>query len=347
MLEQLQSWWQNLSPQYRTYIFHGGMALGALVGGHILGVMVGRFLRARRFNSLFRVMGSVTDQPQEDRGFTPTMLAGVLVRLTIWAFACAWFLRQYGRPELADSTTKVIGQAWAVAAGLAAALALAGLLARRVIECLEFSSPVTQSRNVVQTRKVAGAVGAGIYALVVFLTLLTAADYFDWPHTRTAVADMWQLALRLLSAGAAVFVGYLGARWARECATAEDGESAPKPEQKTAMGIVVATTALAVALLVFGAGLSVGVAILAVAAGLLYLARGRLADVTAGLKLRKHSVGTAWFDGIPWQVGHIGLIQSDVTRGGTCYKVANQVVLEAAGHTESTSMRDDRPALTH
>ena len=157
---------------------------------------------------------------------------------------------------------------------------------------------------------------------------------------------MWQLALRLLSAGAAVFVGYLGARWARECATAEDGESAPKPEQKTAMGIVVGTTALAVALLVFGAGLGIGVAILAVVVGVLFLARGRLADVTAGLKLRKHNVGTAWFDGTPWQVGHIGLIQSDVTRNGTSYKVANQVVLEAAGHTESTPANDHHPALT-
>jgi hypothetical protein len=317
------------------------------LGGHVLGVLVGRFLRARRFNSLFRVTGPVSDQPQEDHGFTPTMLAGLLVRLTIWALAAAWLLRQNGRPEFADSTSRLIGQVWAVAAGLGAALALAGLLTRRVIECLDGSTPATPNRNGTPSRAVVRGVGAGIYALILFLMLLTAADYFNWPQTRTAVTELWQLVLRLATAGAAVFVGYLGARWAREFAAAEDGASEPKPAQKTAMGIVVATTALAVALLVFGAGLGLGVAALAVLAGVLFLARDRIADVMAGLKLRKHGVGTAWFEGVPWQVGHVGLLQTDVTRMGASYKVANQVVLQASGPAESTSMRDDRHALTH
>jgi hypothetical protein len=337
MLEPVQSWWQNLSPQYRAYILDGGLALGALIGGHLLGVLVGRFLRAYRFNSLFRVTGPVAEQPQEDRGFTPTMLAGLLVRLTVWAFAAAWLLRQYGKPEIADSTTKVIGQVWALAGGGAAALALAGLLARRLIECLDGGTPATPNRGGMPSRTVGRAVGAGIYGLVLFLTLLIAVDYFDWPQARTAMADMWQLALRLLSAGAAVLVGYLGARWAREFAAAEEDAAELQSAQKTALGIVVATTALAVALLVFGAGLGVGVAALAVAAGLLYLARGRLADVNAGLKLRKHRVGTAWFEGTPWQVEHIGLLQSAVIRNGECYKVANQIVLEASGPTNRTA----------
>jgi hypothetical protein len=304
-------------------------------------------LRARNFNSIFRVRGSISDQPQEDRGFTATMIAGLLVRLTVWAFAAVWLLRQYGQPELADTTTKVIGQVWAVAAGLAASLALAGLLARRAIECLDSGTPQTPNRagTPPPSRMVPGAVGAGIYALVLFLMLLTAADYFDWPQTRTAVSDFWQLALRLLTAGAAVLVGYLGARWARELATPES-DAEPQPAQKTALGIVVGTTSLAVALLVFGAGLGVGVAILAVLAGFLYVARGRLADVIAGLKLRKNRVGTAWFEGVPWQISHIGVLQSDVLHNGACYKVPNQVVLDASAPTESASTRNGHPALT-
>ena len=216
-----------------------------------------------------------------------------------------------------------------------------------MLECLDGGMAAAANRTGMPSRTVAGAVGAGIYALVLFLLLLTAVDYFDLPQTRSTVADVWQLALRLLSAGAAVLVGYVGARWAREFAAAENGAADLQPAQKTALGIVVATTALAVALLVFGAGLGVGVAALAVMAGFLFLARGRLADLTAGLKLRQYKVSTAWFEGIPWQVGHIGLLHSNIARNGKYYKVANQVVLEASGQTENTSATDNHPAVTH
>ncbi|HEV3145050.1 MAG TPA: hypothetical protein VGZ47_14260 [Gemmataceae bacterium] len=346
MLEQLQSWWQNLSPEIRAHTINGAWGFGALVGGHLLGVLVGRFLRARRFNSLFRVTGDVAYQPQEDRGFTPTMLAGLLVRLTVWALAAGWLLRQYGRPELGESVTRNIGRVWIVAGGLAAALAVAGMLTRRVMECLEGGALAPANRAAVPPRTLAGAVGAGVYVLVLFLTLLTAADYFDWPQTRTVVADVWQLALRLLSAGAAVLVGYLGGRWAREFATPQSEASELQPGQRTGLGIVVITTALAIALLLFGAGLGVGVAALAVVAAVVFLARGRLSDVIAGLKLRRENVGTAWFEGIPWQVGRIGLLQSDVSRNGASYKVANQVILEASGQMPSTPQTDNHVALT-
>src|SRR5260370_28952277 len=102
MLEELQSWWQNLNPQIRAYILDGALLLGALLGGHILGVLVRRFLRAGRFNSIFRMTGQTPDQPEDDRGFTPTTLAGLLVRLTVWAAAAWWLVREHGRPELAE-----------------------------------------------------------------------------------------------------------------------------------------------------------------------------------------------------------------------------------------------------
>ena len=346
MPQELLSFWQGLSPEMRGYILDGGVALGALLIGHWLGLFVGRFLRNWGFNSIFRVTAQAQDQyQQDDRRFTPTMLAGMLVRLTVWAAGAWWLLREHGRPEIAETITKTGGRIWAVTAALTAALALASLLARRVIECLEGVAPPTANRTGPAPRSLAGPVGAGIYALVLLLTLLTVADYFAWPQTRTAVAGLWQLALQLLTAGAAVLVGYLGARWAKEFATPQNANSELQPAQQTALGIVVLTTALAVALLLFGGGLGVGVAILVGAAGLLYFARGRLPDVIAGLKLRKDKIETVWFEGTPWQVARIGLVNSQVSRSGASYKVANRQVLQASGFVENAPQSNGRPAL--
>jgi hypothetical protein len=350
MLQDLQSWWQNLTPQMRAYILDGVLAFGALLGGHWHGVMVARLLRGWRFNALFRVTRQVPGRSDDDHGITPTMLAGLLVRLTVWAFAAWWLLPKYGRPEIAEPIPRIIGRVWTVAAALTIVLAPAGWLARRVIEFLEGVTPANRvaaapSRSVAAapSRSVAGAVGAGIYALVLLLLLLTAADYFDWPQTRNVVARLWQLALHLLTAGAAVLVGYVGVLWARE--SAAHGASGSEPAQQTGVGIVAVTTAVAVALVLFGGGLGLGIALLGSAAALLFLARGRLPDVVAGLKLRREKVGTVWFEGIPWQVGQIGVLNSQVIRNGEFFKVPNRQVLEACASAQSAHETTGRHAL--
>ena len=344
MPEEFQSWWQNLSPQTRALGLDGAAVLAALLVGQIAGVLASRFLRGRGFNSMFRVTPPSADIFDDTRSFTPAWFAGMLVRLTVWAAAAWWLLRGHGKPDTADSLAKLGGQIWGVAVALTAALALAGLLARRVIECLEGVTPAARSGGT-SPRSIAGAVGAGIYALVLLLMLLTVADSFDWPQTRHAAASLWQLALNLLTAGAAVLVGWLGARWARECTSPHGATAQPQPEQQTALGIVAVTTALAVALLLFGGGLGIGVALIAVVAALLYMGRGRLPDLIAGLKLRKDKIGTVWFNGAPWQVGQIGLLHSDVGRGGEIYRLPNCQVLEASGQAESAPETGRRPMM--
>ncbi len=340
MPEEIQSWWQNLSPQAHTIAVDAALAIGALLGGHLVAVVVTRFLRKRKFDSIFRISTPPTEAADDDRRFTPTMLVGLLTRLSVWAGAVGWLIRDYGRPELAETISTTIGRVWMVAAALTAALALASLLARRVIECLE--GTVAGRTGTMSPRTVAGAVGAGIYALVLLLTLLTVADNFNWPQTRNAAASLWQLTLNLLTAGAAVLVGWLGARWAREFATPQAGATELKPAQQTALAIVAVTTALAVALLLFGGGLSVGVALLGIVASLLFLARGQLPDVIAGLKLCASKIGTVWFDGTPWQVGQIGLLQSDVGRGGEFYRLPNRQLLQASSQSPSLPETNNR-----
>jgi hypothetical protein len=337
MLDVLQTWWQNTTPDTRGLFRDGGLALAALVVGHILGSLVARALRARNFDAILRLPGSSLPSPEAGRGFTPTFVAGMLVRLTVWAAAAGWLARQYGRVELANTLGLVINRTWALAAVLVAALALGSLLAGRVIDCLRMGLETGTSRNgaAASSRSVAGVVGAVVYGLVLLLALLLAADFFDWPLTRSSALALWQFGQQLLIAGSAFFIGSLGARWARDLMTL-DGPASPEQRagQYTSLGIVAITTVLAVAVLLSGAGVLFGLAALAILGGALWLGRSHLPDVAAGFQLRAQNVREVWWDGVPWQVAEVGLLTSAVGRAGQFSRVQNRRILEARMHAE-------------
>jgi hypothetical protein len=338
MLDELQNWWQNTTPETQALIQEGGVVIGALLVGHFLGSIVARALRAYNFDAALRLPGS-SPPAAEAVGFTPTFVAGLLVRLTVWALAAWWVARQHGQAEFAHTLGLVINRTWALAAVLVAALALGSLLAHRLIDCLhalpKSGAEASPSRNgaAASHRGAAGAVGAGAYVLAVLLVLLIAADVFDWPLTRTSALALWQFAQHFLIAVAALFIGCLGARWARELATPE-GSASPekKAGQYTALGIMSATTVLAVTVLLSTAGVLVGLAGLAVLGLLFWLFRGHLPDVTAGLQLRSHKVREVFFDGEPWQVVEVGFLTTQVGRAGEICRAPNRLVLEARMH---------------
>src|SRR5262249_10192347 len=223
----------------------------------------------RNFDAALRLPGSSPPDPEAERGFTPTWVAGLLVRLTVWAVAAWWLARKHGQAEAAQTLALILRRTWAVAAVLVAALGLGSLLARGLIDCLQDFPKAGEglpSRNgvAVPPRGAAGAVGAGAYVLAMLLVLLITADSFDWPLTRSAALALWEFAQHLLVACAALFIGCLGARWAREVATPE-GAASPEARagQYTALGIVAASTVLAVTVLLSSAGLLIGLAALA------------------------------------------------------------------------------------
>src|SRR5260370_581606 len=136
MLNELQTWWQNASPEMQAAIQFGGVVLGALLCGQLLGVFVARVLAARNFDAALRLPSSSPPDPEADRGFTPPFVAGLLVRLTVWAGAAWWLAQKHGRAELASTLGLVINRTWAIATILVASLVLGSLVANRLIACL-------------------------------------------------------------------------------------------------------------------------------------------------------------------------------------------------------------------
>jgi hypothetical protein len=336
MLEELQKWWQTVSPETMEHLKEGGAVLAALLGGHLLGAVVTRALRVRKFDVALGLPNSAPPAAEAAHGFTPTFFAGLLVRLTVWGLAARWLAHKYAWTEVANALTLIIPRVWALATVLVAGLALGGLLARRLTDVLQSFSATgsaPSSRTASIHRTLVGTVAAGAHVLVLLLALLVAADLFDWPLTRDSALALWQFAQHLLIAGAALFLGLAGAHWARDLGTPEGQASTEKRAgQYTAMGIIAATTVLAVAVLLSSAGVLIGLAALALVGLLLWLVRGYLPDLIAGLQLRAHKVHEVWWEGAPWRLADIGLLWTEASRKGEFCRLQNRMVLDARMH---------------
>jgi hypothetical protein len=336
MLDELQIWWQNTTPETKGLVLAGSLIVLALIVAHFLGAVVERFLRANNFDAALRLPGAA---PATEPGFSPISVAGMLVRLTAVAVAISYLARKHGRDDIADTLSVIMSRGWALVAILVSALTVGGLLARRLMACLP-SLPKTEASTSRQDPRwnPAGIAGAGVYVLVTLIVLIMAADMFDWPLTRTSAVALWQLVQHLLIAIAALVIGTLGARWAKELVTIE---ATATPEKRaanyTALGIIAGSTILAVAVLLSSAGLLLGLSALAILGLLLWLVRGYLPDVAAGLQLRQHRIREAIFDGDHWQVLHIGLLSTQLGLNGQFCSLQNRVILEARLHTATST----------
>jgi hypothetical protein len=340
MFHELQAWWETWWPsqtaETRALIQQGGVALAALVGGYFLGSMVARWLRRCDFDAVLR-LSEPPPGPDGKHRFTPAFVGGMLVRLSVWAAAGSWIARQHGQVELANTLGLIVSRSWAVAGVLVGSLALAGLVVRRLVHCLQglpSMGPVAAAASgngaAGSPRGLAGAIGVTVYGVILLLALLVTADWFNWPLTRSSAQALWQFAQHVLVAAAALAIGGLGARWARDLGTAEGAASPEKQAgQYTALGIVAASTVLAVAVLLSSASLLYGLVALALLGGGLWLVRRHLPDIAAGLQLRAHKVREVHLEGVPCQVAEVGLVTSQVCRAGQINRVQNRLLLAA------------------
>jgi hypothetical protein len=336
MLDELQVYWQDITPGTRQSIQTLGLVLVALLGGHILGSMVSRSLRAKKFDVALRLPSSSPEGTEAEHGLTPTFFAGMLVRLSVWVGAAWWLAGTHGRVDLAATLALVLKRTWALAAVAGASLALGSFLSRRVSDCLhglpKAGVAVGPSRNgaFVPRGDSAGLVGAGVYLGIVLLVLMVAGDMFEWPLIRTSALALWNLGQKLLLAGAALLIGSLGARGARDLANVEGtSQQERRAGQYTGLALIAATTVLAVAVLLSSAGLFIGLAVVAILASLLWLVRGYLPDVKAGLQLRFYPVREVWLDGEAWQVSEVGFLTTQVSRRGEFCRLQNRLVQQA------------------
>jgi hypothetical protein len=335
-LNELQSWWNDLPPETRAYVWDGGVAFAALAGGFIIGGMVARTLRGLNFDAAFGLSGGGPGGGPASRSYAPTRAVGLLVRLTVWAGVVWWFLGKYGRADLAESLRLIGGRVWALIAMLAGSLVVGDLVSRRVTDLIQGSltGPNGTARTgAAPNRYVAGAVGAAVYVLVLLLALLVAADAFDWPLSRTAAGALWQLGQQLLTAGAGLSIAYLGAHWARELATPTDPVTPElKAGQYVGLALIGGAAIGGVMALLSGRGILIAMLALPILGGLLWLARDYIPDVMAGLKLRKEKVVQVWIEGTTCRVEGVGLLTSEVGQGNETGRVRNRLVLAAAGH---------------
>lgn len=345
MFYELETWWQSTTPEMQSAIQQGSVAVAALVCGYFLGAMVTRVLTGVKFDASLRLPSTSPPVPEAERGITPSVVAGFLVCLSVWALAAWWVALQHGQVELAGTLGAIITRTWGLATLLVVFLTLGNILSQRLLACLHVEPPAGPATTRFQTsdiakpvevshRGLAGAVGAGAYVLVLLLVLLIAADSFDWPLTRSAAAGLWQFAQHLLLAVAALSIGILGARWARDMITAE---STASPEKRigeyTAAALVATTTVLAVGVLLFGAKMLVVVAAIAITGFLAWAVRGYLPDVTAGWQLRMYKVAEVRMDAEqPWQVVATGLLTTELSRAGEFCRIRNRKVLEVCLH---------------
>lgn len=333
-LSDLPAWWQGLGADVQAIIRLAGLMCTVLLAGHYFGNMTARLLGARHFDEALRLPGSAPPTAETAAGITPTFLAGTLVRLTVWAWAAWWLAGHFGRIDLADRLGLIISRTWAVAGILVVILALASVLARRLAECFQDWRPTPEAapyRNGAMTPRhnVANAVAVGVYVLVALLVLLIAADMFGWPLTRSSAEALWQLAQKLLTVSATLLIGLLGARWARELVAEPAASPEKRAGQFTALGILGVAVTLALGVLLSNASLLLGVGVLAFLGGALWLGRGYLPDIVAGLQLRTQKPREVWFDGVAWQVTDVGFLTTQVCREGTIHTLQNRLVRDA------------------
>lgn len=336
-LTEAQSWWQGLSSETQGNIRIAGILFVAFVAGNILGRMTFRLLNSRNFDAALRLPGSAASPPETPHGITPSFLAGWLVCLTVWGGAAWWFAGHLGRTDVAERLSLVMSRTWAVAGILVVILAVASVLARRLADALRDRHPAPDAASAgrygaAPKNGLADGAAAAVYVLVALVVLLITADMFDWPLTRSSAQALWQLAQKLLTVAATLLIGLLGARWARDIVAEPTSSAEKRAGQYTGLGIVVISLVLSLGVLLSNAHLMLGIMVIAILGLAVWLCRGYLPDIMAGLQLRAQKIHEVWFDGAAWQVSDIGFLTTQVCKEGAVHSVRNRVVLDARMH---------------
>jgi hypothetical protein len=179
--------------------------------------------------------------------------------------------------------------------------------------------------------------GILIDGVVMLLVLLIAADLMGWALTGNAVAAAWQLVLHLSTAGVALLIGWLGALWVRAQVVPDGGPVSSRAAvgYYAPMGIMGCATLLAILLLAGNFTTYFGLVLLILLFLLLWPAQRWLPDIYAGILLKMQQVKEVQIDGTVYQLGAVGVVQTQLLHPEGIQTRRNRLVLEA--HLRSTS----------
>jgi hypothetical protein len=345
-----QEAWEALTPEAQSLLRAAGVVVATLVAAWALGWQVGRKLRAGHFDAAFRrpwFPAPAAGRPDAHM-LTPARLVTGLVRLTVWGGGLWCLARLYGWTDLARGLEWVAVRAWLFAGITVAALYLSRLFSEKLVEIVQVS-PLRQKLDAwlpaagVREPRVSGAAmvaGLLVDAVLILLVSLVAADLMGWALTGSALATAWQLVLHVATAGVALLIGWLGARWVRAQVVAEAGpaSSPARVGYYVGTGVMGGATLLAILLLAGNSPTYLGLALLVLFVLLLWPAQAWLPDIYAGAVLRAQGVKEVQIDGSAYRLGAVGLVQTELLHAEETRVRRNRVVLEA--HLGSPSEGD-------
>jgi hypothetical protein len=345
-----QEAWQALTPEGQSLLRAAGVVVATIVAAQAIGWLVGRKLRAFRFDAAFRRpwLPAPAAEHSEAQSLTPTRLVTGLIRLTIWGGGLWCLAYLYDWSDLGRGLEWIAVRAWVCAGVILGALCLSRQFSAKLVEAVQ-ASPLRQKLDGwlppagVRDPRASGAAMAAsllIDAVMILLVTLVAADQMGWTLTGNALAATWQLALHVSSAGVAILIGWGGARWVRDqvVADATPGSSPARVGHFAAVGVMGCATVLAIVLLAGTSATFFGLAMLALFVLLLWPAQAWLPDIYAGAVLREQNVTEVRIDGIAYRLGAVGLVKTELLHPDGPQVRRNRVVLQA--HIESPSGGD-------
>ncbi len=358
-MEQLGEWWRGLPEEARTGLTVAGVLLATVVGAAVVRRVVRGRLRAVGLDDYLRPPWGLPAEKgaAAEVRLSPSGALGLLAGLSVWLVVACVAARQSNDWQSAGRTLEsVLAVLWKLAFVVVAALWVARLVAGPVIQLVQASTARESLEAWLGGRgggrdgrpaPVAAAVGATVYGVVLLLGLMVGAEVLGWASVAEALAAVWQLGLRLLTAGAAFLLAWLGYQWV--AAVTPPRDEADRVRWYLQLGLVCAATLGAVVLLSSDLRSLVVLAVLVAVVLLVWPWRSTFPDLVAGAYLRSSGEKSARMNGTVCEVRRVGLLATELQHDGERLvrrnrEVCRAVMAAAPGDRQGTAPEEAPPS---
>ncbi|MBI3923410.1 MAG: hypothetical protein HY318_18460 [Armatimonadetes bacterium] len=357
-LNAFWTWWNDLPRETQIALRDAEVVLAALLLAKFAGAVLKALLSARGFDSLVAVPWAPAAPVKGDPRARPSDVVGYLCVASLWAVAAWWLAREHGVSDVANSILWVTGKAWTLAFVIILAMVSGGWLSRAVTLAMQSPGiktrldsllPIPGARGEPLSDSLTKTVSVLFYVVSLMLMALASTDLLHLTATASALAAVWQLAVRLVAAGAALGIGWLGLKWARDfnlqgeadqssfaaptlSTTALESRSPAQPlsaERQIQLGLLGAVILFAIAVVADIGGSLIGLCVLFMVFLLILPLREYVPDVWGGFYLLIRNAKTVDLEGRTMNIKQVGLLMTDLTIEGEHLSRRNREVLTA------------------